>query len=113
MKFNLEIKLPQKSVLGFKVLNSLQSSLSCYLLLTLGKFLNPLFGSDQLQITASALFNIVLNSSFVILILNLTIKRKQVKKLYFFLLNSFLFFYLPFALYFIVRYLQYLIFVWF
>ena len=50
MKFNSKIDFPQKSILGFKVLSSLQSSLSCYLLLLIGKFLNPLFGSNQIQI---------------------------------------------------------------
>ena len=110
MKFNSDINLPQKSIFGFKILSSFQSSLSCYLLLLIGRFLNPLFGFDQLQLIAGALFNIVLNVSIIILIINIIFKRKQIKIFYFILLNSFLFFYLPIALYLIFRYVSFLLF---
>ena len=112
MKFNSNINLPQKSIFGFEILSSLQSSLSCYLLLIIGRFLNPLFGSNKLQIISAALFNVVLNISIIILIINLIIKRRQLKKHYFFLLNTFLFIYLPIATYFIFRYLENLTFIW-
>ena len=113
MKFNSNINLPQKSVLGFDILSSLQSSISCYLLLIIGKLLNPLFGTDKLQIITGSLFNIVLNISITILTFNLIIKRRQLPKKYFIFLNLFLFVYLPLALYFIFRYAKYLIFIWF
>lgn len=113
MKFNLNINLPQKSIFGFKVLSSFNSSLSCYLLLIFGRFLNPLFGSDQIQIVTGSLFNIVLNTSIIILIINLIFKRKQLPKIYFIFLNSLLFIYLPMALYFIFKYIKYLIFIGF
>lgn len=113
MKFNSNINIPQKSIFGFKVLSSLNSSLSCYLLLMFGRFLNPLFGSDQIQIVTGSLFNIVLNTSIIILIINLIFKRKQLPKIYFIFLNSLLFIYLPMALYFIFKYIKYLIFIWF
>ena len=99
MKFNYNINLPQKSIFGFKVLSSVQSSIACYILLIIGKFLNPFFGFSQIQIISGALFNIVLNLSFLILLINLLIKRKQIKKIYFIFLNSILFLYLPFSLY--------------
>ena len=111
MKFNKKINLPQKSLFGFKVLNCLQSSFSCYLLLLFGKFLNPLFGSEKLQLITGSLFNIILNLSIVILIINLTIKRKQLKKKYFIFLNLFLYFYLPIALFFISKYMLCLIYI--
>ena len=112
MKFNLNINLPQKSLFGFEILSSLQSSLSCYLLLIFGRFLNPLFGSNKIQTTSASLFNVLLNVSIIVLIINLIIKRRQLKKHYFFLLNTFLFIYLPVATYFVFRYLENLTFIW-
>ena len=111
MKFNKKINLPQKSLFGFKVLSSLQSSFSCYLLLLIGKFLNPLFGSEKVHLIAGSLFNIILNLSIVILTVNITIKRKQLEKKYFIFLNLFLFFYLPIALYFVYKYMFYLLYI--
>ena len=109
MKFNININLPQKSLFGFKVLTSLQSSLSCYLLLLVGRILNPLFGFDPLELIAGSIFNIILNVSVVILIFNIVLKRKQIKTFYFVLLNSFLLFYLPIALFLIIRYVNFLL----
>ncbi len=109
MKFNSNINLPQKSIFGFKVLSSFHSSISCYLLLVFGRFLNPLFGSDQIQVVTGSLFNIVLNISIVILIINLIFKRKQLPKLHFIFLNSLLFIYLPIAFYVIFKYTNYLL----
>ena len=111
MKFNKKIILPQKSLFGFKVLSSLQSTFFCYLLLLIGKFLNPLFGSEKVHLIAGSLFNIILNLSIVILTVNITIKRKQLEKKYFIFLNLFLFFYLPIALFFISKYMVYLIYI--
>jgi len=108
MKFNLNINFPQKSILGFEILSSKQSSLFCYLLLIIGRFLNPLFGSEPIQLMAGSLFNMVLNISIVILIINLFIKRKELQHKYFILLNSLLFIYLPISLYFIFRHMKYL-----
>ena len=113
MKLNFNINFPQKSIFGFEILSSLQSSLSCYSLLIIGRLLNPFFGLDQIQIITGALFNIVLNISMVILIGNIIIRRKQLPKIQFIFLNSFLFIYLPIALYFIFKYINFLISVWF
>jgi len=109
MKFNPEIRLPQKSIFGFKVLSSIQSTSCCYLLLLIGRLLNPLFGSNQVELITGSLFNIILNLSIIILIVNLTFKRNQIKKKYFIFINLFLFFYLPIAIYFIYKYILYLI----
>ena len=111
MKFKKNINLPQKSLFGFKVLSSLQSTFSCYLLLLIAKFLNPFFGSEPVHLITGSLFNIILNLSIVILIVNITIKRKQLDKKYFILFNLFLFFYLPIALFFIFKYTVYLIYI--
>ena len=111
MKFNHNFKLPQKSIFGFKVLSSVHSSIACYLLLTVEKTLNPFFGFSQIQIIAGCFFNILLNASVLILILNLFMKRKQIQKIYFVLLNSFLFFYVPFSMYSIIKNLKILFFL--
>ena len=109
-KFNNNINLPQKSIFGFKILSSLQSTISCYLFLFIGKFLNTLFGFRQIEIIAGSLFNIFLNLSIVILILNIIIKRKEMNRNYFIFLNSILFLYFPIAFYEISKYLKILIF---
>ena len=82
MKPKFTIKFPQKSIFGFKVLSSLNSSIASYFLLVTGKIVNPLFGFNRTQIIAGSLFNIVLNLSILILVLNLFIKRKQIQKIY-------------------------------
>ena len=74
----------------------------------IGRFLNPLFGSDPIQLIAGSLFNMVLNISIVILIINLFNKRKELNHKHFILLNSLLIIYLPISLYFIFRYMKYL-----
>ena len=111
MKFINKLDFPQKSIFGFKILSSLQSSISCYILLFIGKNLNILFGNSEINIIAGSLFNIVLNSSIVILTANLIIKRKQINKFYFIFLNFILFIYLPLAFYDIFRYAKILIFI--
>ena len=113
MKFISKLDFPQKSIFGFKVLSSLQSSIFCYILLFIGKNLNLLFGSSKINIIAGSLFNIVLNSSVIILIANLIIKRKQIKKIYFIPLNFALFIYLPIAFYNIFRYAKIIFFFFF
>ena len=113
MKFISKLDFPQKSIFGFKVLSSLQSSIFCYILLFIGKNLNLLFGSSKINIIAGSLFNIVLNSSVIILIANLIIKRKQIKKIYFIFLNVALFIYLPIAFYDVFRYAKIIFFTFF
>ena len=110
MKLFSKFDFPQKNIFGFKILSSLQSSISCYILLILGKNLNLLFGNSKINIIAGSLFNIILNLSIVILISNLIIKRKQLKIFYFIFLNFILFIYIPFAFYDIFRYAKILFF---
>ena len=110
MKFNYNINFPQKSIFGFKILSSMQSSIACYILLIIGKFLNPFFGSSQIQVISGSLFNIILNLSFLILLINLLIKRKEIQKIYFIFLNSILILYVPFSLYDIWEQIQNLLF---
>ena len=113
MKFISNLDFPQKSIFGFKILSSLQSTISCYILLFIGRNSNPSFGSSKINIIAGSLFNIVLNSSIIILIVNLIIKRKQIKKIYFIFLNFILFIYLPLAFYDIFKYAKIMLFFFF
>ena len=99
MKLKYNINLPQKSIFGFKVLSSLQSSIATYILIFIGEFLNPFFGISKIQLIAGSFFNIILDLSILILTLNLYIKRKQIQKIYFISLNTILFLYLPFSFY--------------
>ena len=110
MKFDYNLNLPQKSIFGFKVLSSFHSSIACYILLIIGIILNPLFGFSQIQIIAGSLFNIVLNLSILILVVNLFIKRKQIGRFYFIFLNSLLFIYTPFSVLIIGKHIQNLLF---
>ena len=109
MKYKPKFNLPQESILGFKVLSSFNSSIACYILLLIGKSLNPLFGFTEKQIIAGSLFNIVLNLSILILIINLICKRKELQIFFFILLNSILFIYLPNILYSITKYTKILL----
>ena len=112
MKFSPNIRLPKKSILGFKVLSSFHSSIACYFLLIMGRILNPLFGFSKIEIIAGSLFNIILNFSVMILTINLISKRKEINKTYFLFLNSTLFLFLPFSIYIIFRCTIVLFFFW-
>ena len=109
MKIDKFFRLPQKSILGFKVLTSFQSTISAYLLLLTSRFLNPFFGLDKIQLITGSLFNIVLNISILILIFNAFMKRREIQTFYFIFLNSFLFLYLPISFYLIFIYSKFLI----
>ncbi len=77
-KFKLyfkKIKIPKKSIFGFKVLNYNQSIISAYLLLTFSYLLYIKFGSNKLELISGYLFLIISNISLIILIINALSKR--------------------------------------
>tara|TARA_S200000501_G_scaffold138501_1_gene130891 strand:- start:849 stop:1193 length:345 start_codon:yes stop_codon:yes gene_type:complete len=98
MKPKFNINFPQKSIFGFEILSSAQSSIACYFFLFFGKILNPFFGLSKIELLAGNLFNLLLNLSIVILIINLFIKRNDIKRVNFIFLNLLLFIYFPIAL---------------
>ena len=98
MQSKINFNFPQKSLFGFKILSSLQSSIACYILIFFGIILNPFFGIENNELIAGTLFNFILNTSITILIINLFLKRKEIKKTNFVILNILLFIYLPIAL---------------
>ena len=98
MKPKFNINFPKKSIFGFDILSSVQSSIACYFFLFFGKILNPFFGLCKIELLAGNLFNLLLNLSIVILIINLFIKRNDMKRVNFIFLNLLLFIYFPIAL---------------
>ena len=66
----MKISLPEKSIFGFRILGSWQSTLSAYFLLVPLYLLPPLFGSRPIELKAGFLFLIVLNLSIIILTFN-------------------------------------------
>ena len=96
MKKNYSFRFPEESILGFKILSSIQSTIAAYFLFVSGLLLNPYFGSSNLEIKAGSIFNIILNLSLIILIVNLIRKRNQLKRKYFILINSIIFIFLPY-----------------
>tara|TARA_A100000164_G_C21794723_1_gene717595 strand:+ start:627 stop:959 length:333 start_codon:yes stop_codon:yes gene_type:complete len=96
MKKNYSFRFPEESILGFKILSSIQSTISAYFLLVSGWLLNPYFGTSNVQIKAGSIFNIILNLSLMVLIINLIRKRNQLKRKYFILINSIIFIFMPY-----------------
>ncbi len=109
MILKYKLNLPQKSIFGFKVLSSYHSSISCYFLLLMGVILNPFFGISNIQIIAGALFNILLNLSILILIINLLIKRQQIKITNFIFFNLILFIYFPLSIYILSKNIKFIL----
>ena len=94
-RFLKKIKWPKKSIFGFKLLSCRQSSMSAYFLFFLIFVLSPFFGNTSSEIIASLLFNIIAFTSIIILNLNLYLKRKEIKKSTFWILNFPLFLFFP------------------
>ena len=108
MKINFLFRLPEESILGFKVLSSLHSSISAYILLLAGWLLNPYFGTSNLQVKAGSIFNIILNFSLIILLVNLIKKKNQLQRKYFFLINSLLFIFISYIFFELFTNIKYL-----
>mgnify|MGYP001160092236 CR=1 FL=1 len=95
-------KFPDKSIFGFKILNCFHSSLSAYLIFISVLFVNPFFGCSFKQVLFGSFFNIVANLSFLILIINLLLKRKELNKKEFIFLNTPLFIFLPISILYVI-----------
>ena len=66
-----------KSIFGFKILNSWQSLFSTYIFIILQHFLSPIFGINKEEIVAGSLFNIIINVSTIILLINSILQRAK------------------------------------
>ncbi len=110
MKKNYSFRFPEESILGFKILSSIQSTISAYFLLVSGWLLNPYFGTSNVQIKAGSIFNIILNLSLMVLIINLIRKRNQLKRKYFILINSIIFIFIPYIFFNLFTNIKFLIF---
>ena len=94
-KHYCSLRLPQKSILGFKVLSSFHSTLASYFLLLSGVLINPYFGLKYKEILSGTFFNLILNISLLILVFNIIDKRKQLNRKYFLTINSIIFISIP------------------
>ena len=91
MKFDF----PSKSIFGFDVLGSWQSTFASYGMMSLLFCLPPFFGDKPVELKAGYLFLIIVNSSIIILTLN-SLKRKKKRPSYlWWLLNIPLLFLFP------------------
>ena len=89
---------PEKSIFGFKVLNSFNSVVSAYLLISFSILIEPFFGQKAIELIASSLYILVSNTSIIILMLN-SIFRRPRKKLYLWIFSNLaLWVYFPFII---------------
>tara|TARA_Y100001978_G_C23634825_1_gene405287 strand:- start:538 stop:873 length:336 start_codon:yes stop_codon:yes gene_type:complete len=73
----MKFKVPKKSIFGFRILNSLESTISAYLLIISSYFVSINFGYELIEIIAACLFFIIVNLSFLILLFNSFYRRKK------------------------------------
>ena len=99
----LKVNFPQKSLFGFKILNSLYSSLFAYFFIVLILFSKKFIGINKIQLIAGDLYKIISNLSFWILVINSYIKRKELDRNIYLLINLPLIGLLPFSLYLIIK----------
>ena len=77
----MKIKFPEKSLFGFKILNSKASFFGAYFFLIINWILIPKFGFKIEELIAGYLFVIISNISFLILLIN-SFLRKKTKKFF-------------------------------
>tara|TARA_Y100001968_G_C19358234_1_gene718361 strand:- start:578 stop:895 length:318 start_codon:yes stop_codon:yes gene_type:complete len=91
----MKLHFPKKSILGFKVLNSIQSVLAAYMLLIIFYMAYPFFGNKIIELKAGSFFTLLANLSIYILILNSVHKKKNLKLFPWIIVNLPLWIYLP------------------
>ena len=77
LRKKIEIVFPKKSIFGFKILNSTQSTITAYLILSASILISPFFGKNIIELIASSLFILISNTSITILIINSIIQRSS------------------------------------
>ena len=90
-------KLPEYSIFGYKILNSLHSIFCAYILLFTEFFLTPYFGVNSVQYLAGLFFIFIVNISIIILVINSLIRINKVD-IILIILNIPLCIYLPFSI---------------
>ena len=106
MKLLRNIRFPQKSLFGFRILSSFESSLSVFFLLVLSTLINPFFGNDKVELIAGLLFNLINSLSILILIFNLVNKRNELSRKFFYLINFPIIIFCPYSFYLFFRYVK-------
>ena len=88
---------PKKSLFGFKILNSFNSTLAAYTLIIWFLIQSSVFNYFSISFWSSNLFILIANLSIFILIVNSIIRPRQKNKtIHWFLVNFPLWIYLPF-----------------
>jgi hypothetical protein len=103
MKNFKKINFPQKSIFGYSVLSSFHSTISAYVIIISTFLLNPYFGKSDKEFIAGLLFNMISYLSIIILIINLYIKKRELKRKIFFFLNTPLLFFFPLSVYLLIK----------
>ena len=77
MNFKVIKYFPDRSLFGYKVLNSWNSILLAYTFIGLQLLITPLFGISFPQLIAGSFFILILNISTLILTLNASVKKRN------------------------------------
>ena len=85
----------KRSPFGLKVIGYKLSTIFAYIFLFMSYFLNPMFGYEKKQLITGFLFNIILESSLLILIINSYLQKRKKDFWLYWITNIFFLFYLP------------------
>tara|TARA_B100001564_G_C20429455_1_gene573847 strand:+ start:27 stop:377 length:351 start_codon:yes stop_codon:yes gene_type:complete len=100
----LKFNFPKKSIFGFKVLNSIQSTCFAYLFILLIFLSNYLNGIYKIELLARNFYIIISNFSFIILCLNAFNKRYELNKNIYLAINLPLFGFFPLSIYLVIKF---------
>ena len=74
-----QFSIPRKSIFGFRILNAYQSIIFSYLFIIL-HFISFSFGSTtKIELISKSIYSLISNLSYVILSLNIFLKRNELK----------------------------------
>ena len=100
---NLKLRLPQKSLFGFKVLGCSSSLIFAYLFVALFLISRWFVGHTFAQELAKELYVFLSNLSFLILLINGFNKRYEIRKKVYFLISFPLLVYMPFSIFTLIK----------
>ena len=90
-------RLPEYSIFGYRILNSLHSIVFAYILILFELVITPYFGFERIEYIAGLLFFFLINISIFILVINSCIRISKID-IYFLIFGIPLFIYLPFSI---------------
>ena len=99
-----KLNFPKKSLFGFKVLNSVQSTCFSYVFIFLITFSNQFNGFNKIELLARYLYIVISSSSLIILTLNAYLRRYELDRNIYLTINFPLFVYFPFTIYLVFKF---------